>query len=326
MLTRRRLLMTPAATLALQAGPARAQALDKPVTIIVPVPAGGSTDALARLFADRLRSRYAGTVLVDNRAGAGARIGVAAAKAGAGDGSSLLFTPDFPLTMSPSIYAQAGYQASDFAPVAMCGVTSMALVAGPGLPDAVKTPAGFIDWARANPKAASYGSPSAGSTPHFVGMMLARSAGLDLLHVAYKGGAPAMQDLLGGQIPVAIIPVGEALEHVRAGRLRVLATTGPTRSRFLPQAPTLAEAGHRDVVVQSWLGFFAPAATPTATVDGLNGLLVAVLQDGEVAEAIARIGMELPPRLNPQQFAAVVRADAERWAAVIKSTGFKAEG
>jgi len=327
MLNRRDCVLLPAAACvaALAPGRAGAQPADKPVKVIVPLPAGGSTDALARLLVDKLRNRYAPSVLVDNRAGAGGRIGVAAAKSVEADGSNLLFTPDFPLTMSPTIYPQTPYQSNDFAPVAVCGVTSMALTAGPGLPEAVKTVADFVAWARANPKAAGYASPSAGSTPHFVGMMFARAAGLNLLHIAYKGGAPAIQDLLGGQIPLSINPVGEVLEHAKSGRLRVLATTGPARSRFLPEVPTLAEAGYKDVVVQSWLGMFAPAATPPATVNRLNGLLLAVLQEPDVADAIARIGMELPARLSPAQFAALVRRDVEHWAAVIKATGFKAE-
>jgi len=304
---------------------ATAQTSVRPVRIIVPLPAGGSTDALARLLADKLRGRYASSVLVDNRAGAGGRLGVEVAKNGEADGSTLLFTPDFPFTLFPSIYRKLPYENKDFVPVASCGVTDMALAAGPGLPDSVRTVADFIAWAKANPKAASYASPAAGSTPHFAGMMFARSAGLDLLHVAYKGGAPAIQDLLGGQIPVSVNPVGEVLQHVKGGRLRVLATTGPTRSRFLPDVPTLVESGYGDLVVQSWLGMFAPAATPAATVERLNVALVELTQDPDVVQAFARIGFSPAVQMSAAQFALQVRRDSERWASVVKTTGFTAE-
>ena len=301
-----------------------AQPAGKPVRLVVPLPAGGATDALARLLADKLRTRYAPAIIVDNRVGAGGRIGVEIAKNGNTDGTTLLFTPDFPITLFPSIYKKMPYALRDLAPVANCGVTSLALSAGPGLPERIRTLPEFVQWAKAN-KMTSYASPAAGSTPHFAGMMLAKAAGIELLHVAYKGGAPAVQDLLGGQIPVAVNPVGEILQHVKAGKLRVLATTGPTRSRFLPEVPTMVESGYKDVVVQSWLGMFAPAATPPATVAKLNAALMEVLRDPEVAEAFGRIGFDVAPMASPAAFTALARADVEKWAGVVKATGFTAE-
>ena len=327
MLNRRQFAVLPVAlgTGVMLAHPAAAQPAGKPVKVIVPLPAGGATDALARLLADKLRNRYANTILVDNRAGAGGRIGLEAARNGEADGSTLLFTPDFPLTLFPSIYRNLAYRTADFAPVASCGLTSMALAVGPGVPANVRSLPEFVAWAKAQPQGASYASPSAGSTPHLVGMMFARTAGLKLLHVPYKGGAAAIQDLLGGQVPLSINPMGEVLQYVRAGRLRVLATTGPARSPFLPDVPTMAEAGFKDLVVQSWLGMFAPALTPSAVVDRLNTALLEVIRDPEVVQAFARIGFEPSPRMNPAQFAALVRQDIERWSGIVKATGFTAE-
>lgn len=325
-LNRRQLVSMTAAGIAAAVSPSLfAQPAGKTVRLVVPIPAGGSTDALARLLADKLRSRYAPTIIVDNRVGAGGRIGVEAVKNGDADGTTLLFTPDFPITLFPSIYKKMPYELKDLAPVASCGVTSMALAAGPGLPERIKTLAEFVQWAKANPKLASYATPPAGSTPHFAGMMLAKASGAELLNVAYKGGAPAVQDLLGGQVPVAVNPVGEILQHVKAGKLRVLATTGASRSRFLPDVPTMVESGYKDVVVQSWLGMFAPAATPAATVNKLNAALMEVLQDPEVAEAFGRIGFEVAPLASAASFTAMAQADVQKWAGVVKSTGFTAE-
>lgn len=327
MLSRRQFATLPAALAAgaLPWNRAAAQPAGKAVRVIVPLPAGGATDALARLLADKLRNRYAETLIVDNRAGAGGRIGVEAARNGEADGSTLLFTPDFPLTLFPSIYRKLGYQIADFAPVASCGVTSLALAVGPGVPDSVRTLSDFVAWAKAQPQGASYASPSAGSTPHLVGMMFVRAAGLNLVHVPYKGGAPAIQDLLGGQTPLSINPVGEVLPHLKTGRLRVLATTGPARSPFVPDAPTMVEAGFKDVIVQSWLGMFAPAATPPAVVSRLNIALLDAIEDPEVVQAFARIGFAPAPRMPPSQFAALVRRDTEHGARIVKATGFSSE-
>jgi tripartite-type tricarboxylate transporter receptor subunit TctC len=330
MLHRRHFAMLPAAALASFALPAAwttafGQPAGKAVRIVVPLPAGGSSDALARLLADKLRTRYAPTIIVDNRVGGGGRIGVEVARNSEADGSQLLFTPDFPFTLFPSIYKKLPYELKDFAPVASCGITSMAIAAGPGLPERIRTIDEFVQWAKANPKLAVYASPAAGSTPHFAGMMLGRAAQIELLHVAYKGGAPAIQDLLGGQIPVSVNPVGEVLQHVKAGKLRVLATTGAARSRFLPAVPTLVEAGFKDVVVQSWLGMFAPAGAPPAAAARLNAALMEVIRDEEVVAAFARIGFEPAEPASAAAFAALVRSDAEKWGVVVKATGFTAE-
>jgi tripartite-type tricarboxylate transporter receptor subunit TctC len=326
MLTRRHFLNGTCAGIAtMLTARAVAQPAGKVVRVVVPLPAGGATDVIARLLADALRSRYAPTIIVENRVGAGGRIGVESVRNGDADGSLMLFTPDFPITLYPHLYKKMPYEPRDFAPVALCAVTSMAIAAGPALPEPVRTIGDFVQWCKANPKSAAYASPATGSTPHFAGMMLSRASALELLHVPYKGGAQAVQDLMGGQVPVAIIPLGEILQHVKAGKLRVLATTGPTRSRFLPEIPTLVDAGYNDLVVQSWIGMLAPAATPANVVAKLNGDLMEALKDTKVTETLARFGFEVSPLAPAAHFSRVVSGDLDRWAAVTKATGFTAE-
>ena len=239
---RRRLLL---AALALpMAGSARAQTTSKTLRIIVPFPAGGGTDVAARLIADKLRGNYAPVVIVENRVGASGRTGVEAVAHAAPDGTTLLFTPDFLMTVYPHSFARLGYDPlADFMPIALIARSGLALAAGPALPSSVKNVRQYVDWARANPKQAFYATTAAGGTPHFVGVMLARDAGVALSPVHYKGGAPALQDLMGGQIPVSINPIGELLPQLAGGRIRVLAVTSDKRSKFLPDVPTMVESG-----------------------------------------------------------------------------------
>lgn len=326
LIDRRHFVAGTAAALAVAGAPrVWSQPAGKAVRLVVPFPAAGGTDVAARLLADLLRTRYAPTIIVENRVGGGGRIGIDSVKNADADGSVLLFTPDFPLTLYPHIYRKISYGPRDFAPVAPCGMASMAIAAGPGLPAGVKTVAELVQWCKANPKLAAYASPSAGSTAHFAGMLFGRATGLDLLHVAYKGGQLAMQDLLGGQVPFGVIPLGEILPHLGAGRVRVLATTGPTRSRFTPDVPSLVEAGYKDVVVQSWVGMFVPAATPPGVVTRLNGHLVEILKLPQVQEALARFGFESAEGAPPAVFAARVNADFAQWAGVVRASGFSAE-
>jgi len=213
---------------------------------------------------------------------------------------------------------------ADFAPVAIVARSQLALAAGPVVPANVRTARAYVDWVKANPKSGFFATTSAGGTPHFVGVMLAKAAGVELSPVHYKGGAPALQDLLGGQVPVSINPIGELLPYVRSGKLRVLATTGAERSAFLPDVPTMAEAGYRDVVVQAWLGFLAPARTPQETISRLSEAIALAARSGEVPENIQKFGMQ-PVTSGPAAFAATLREDLQRWAPIVKASGFTAE-
>ena len=326
MFSRRRFLAVTAGLAAAGLSPrAFAQAAAKPVRIVVPFPAGGGTDVLARLVAEKLRGGYAPSVIVENRPGAAGRIAVDYVKAGDADGTQLLFSPDFLMTVYPHSYRKLSYDpVRDFTPVATVAKSGLALCAGPGLPDSAKTVNDFVQWCRANPARATYATTSAGATPHFVGVMLARAANLDLTAVHYKGGAPALQDLLGGQVPVSVNPVGEILPFARSGKLRVLATTGSARSRFLPEVPTMIEAGYKDVVVEAWLGFFAPGRTPADTVARLSAAIGEAIKSEDVVQAFAKFGNDVS-YVAPAAMAGLVRTDIERWGPVVKASGFTAE-
>jgi tripartite-type tricarboxylate transporter receptor subunit TctC len=320
---RRRLLF---ATLALPlAARARAQTTAKTLRIIVPFPAGGGTDVAARLIADKLRGNYAPAVIVENRVGASGRTGVEAVAHAAPDGTTLLFTPDFLMTVYPHSFKKLGYDPlADFAPIALVARSGLALAAGPALPAQVKTVRQYLDWARANPKQAFYATTAAGGTPHFVGVMLARDAGVALSPVHYKGGAPALQDLMGGQIAVSINPIGELLPPLQGGKVRVLAVTSDKRSKFLPDVPTMAESGLPNIVISPWLGFFAPAKTPADLVKRLANGVTDATQHGEAQIGMLKLGME-PQAMTPLAFREVLRADLERWGPIVKASGFKAQ-
>jgi tripartite-type tricarboxylate transporter receptor subunit TctC len=307
------------------AAAAEAQIISKPLRVIVPFPAGGGTDVLARVVAEKLRGTYAPSVIVENRVGASGRTGVEAVKNAEPDGATLLFTPDFLITVYPHSFKKLSYDpVADFAPVAIVARSQLALAAGPAVPANVRTARDYIDWVRANPKNGFFATTSAGGTPHFVGVMLSKAAGVELSPVHYKGGAPALQDLLGGQIPVSINPVGELLPYVRSGKVRALATTGSERSSFLPDVPTMVEAGYRDVVVQAWLGFLAPSRTPPDTVSRLATAIGEAARSADTAQSIEKFGMQ-PMTSGPAAFAATIKADLERWAPIVKASGFTAE-
>jgi tripartite-type tricarboxylate transporter receptor subunit TctC len=301
------------------------QTTQKTVRIIVPFPAGGGTDVLCRIVADKLRGNYAPAVIVENRVGASGRTGVEAVKNAESDGTTLLFTPDFLMTVYPHSFRKLSYDPlTDFVPVAMLARSGLALAAGPALPAEVKTVAQFVDWARAHPKQALYATTAAGGTPHFVGVMLARDAKVELTAVHYKGGAPALQDMMGGQIPVSINPISELLPQLQGGKVRLLAVTSPQRSKFVPDVPTMSEAGFPNIVINPWLGFFAPARTPPEIVKRLANGIADASAFGDSQRSFIKMGME-PVAMTPVGFAAVLKEDLQRWGPIVKASGFTAE-
>ena len=206
-------------------------------------------------------------MIVDNRPGAGGRLPLEALKGGERDGSVMVLTPGDQVALFPHVYAKLGYDAlRDFAPVSTVCTVQFLLSVGSLVPTEVKTVADFVGWCRANPKLASYGSPGEGTRPHFMAASLARSAGVPMTHVPYKGGPPVVQDLLAGQIAAALNVVSNVLPHVQAGRLRALATTAPKRSAVLPDVPTAREAGYPAMEGVEWFGLFVPIGTPNEIV------------------------------------------------------------
>ena len=293
--------------------------------MLVGFPAGGGSDVAARGLFTRIQHAYPGGMIVENKAGAGGRLAIDYVKNSPPDGSTLLFTPDFPITIYPHSYRKLAYDpVRDLTPVAVCAKTSLAFVVGPAVPDNVKTVADFVAWARANPKQAAFSSSAAGATPHFAGVMFARAAGIELLHVPYKGGAPAMQDMLGGQMASGFPGVGEALAQLNTGRLRVLATTGAQRSKFLPDVPTMAESGYKDVVAEVWVGVFMPPKTPPAIVAQASDVINDAIKTAEFRTLYAKFAMEPLPG-TPESFAALIKADIAAWGPIVKASGFSAD-
>ena len=294
------------------------------LTVVVGFPPGGATDILARQIADGMRGAYAQTVVVDNRAGAAGRVGVELVKNAKNDGSVVLFTPAFPMLISPHVYPKLAYDTlRDFVPVGIGARSMLCLAVGPAVPASVKAIADFIEWAKANPSKASFGAPS-GSSQHFAGQTFARAAKIKLDQIPYKGGAPAMTDLIGGHIPVNVSPVAEALPHHRAGAIRILAVTGAKRSRFLPEVPTMTELGYPEVLFQDWLGLFAPAGTPPAVVARMNAAAAAAVKSESGLAGLGKLGMELD-LAAPEAFAQMVKADWERYRTLVQLSGFKPE-
>jgi tripartite-type tricarboxylate transporter receptor subunit TctC len=271
MSTRRHFIQATAATtllgsLGLQS--AHAQNLEQ-VKSVNGFPAGGSADVTSRRIGEKLGgSAYTkNAAVVENKTGAAGRIAVETVKNAAPDGATLLLTPYSMMAIYPHIYKQLSYDPfKDLTPVCMASLLTHGLAVGPMVPASVKTVKDYLAWAKANPKDANYGSPAAGSTPHFLGALLGLESGVDLKHVPYRGSIPGITDVIGGQLASMVTPHGDFLPNHRAGKLRIIATSGKTRSPFVPEVPTFAEQGFSDLVVEEWFGFYAPAKTPAAVV------------------------------------------------------------
>lgn len=326
MLTRRKLIAASATGL-VAAGTglmprARAQTIKNPVRIIVGFPAGGGTDIASRILAERLRGVYASTILVENKPGASARLAAEFVKNADPDGTTIMSAPEFVITLYPSSFKSLSYDpVRDFAHIAPIYRSMLSFNVGPGVPDSVKTLSDFVQWCKANPAKANFATTSAGGTPHFVGVMLANEAKTAINPVHYRGGAPALQDLVGGHIAASVNPISEIMSQAK-GALRMLAVTGSKRSPFLPDVPTMRESGY-NVVLDTWFGVFAPAKTPPEIVQALNAQLLELSRTKEMAEAWAKIGSE-PHHQTPAQMTETVKADIQRWATVVKASGFVA--
>lgn len=322
--------LTAALAPALWAAPGWAQApqaspppLPGVAKIITGFPPGGTLDALARRVAERMRDRYASTVLVDNKPGAGGQIGILTLRDSPADGSTLLVTPSSMLSIYPYTYPKLRYSLDDLAPVSLGAMMDHGIAVGPGVPASVRTLAHFLAWASAHPTEANYGNPGAGSMPHMVGVLLSQMAKVELRSIPYRGTVPGVQDLLGGQIPAFWGPIGDYLQHIKPGTLRVLATAGARRSPFLPQVPTLQELGY-PLKVHEWYGFFLPRKASPETVQRASEALRAGLAHPEVIEYGKQYGLEVRSS-TPAELGQMLRADADQWRGLIRQTGFTAE-
>jgi tripartite-type tricarboxylate transporter receptor subunit TctC len=324
MIDRRQFTLSSTALLALGAsGQALAQSLDT-ARVLCGFPAGGTTDAVSRRVADKLRGTFAKTALVENKPGAGGRLAVEELKRSAPDGSTMLLTPAAMITLYPHIYTKLPYGIEDVTPVCTAGQIGFGFGVGPGVPDSVKNLKDFLAWAKANPAAANYGSPGAGSPPHFIGALLAKESGIDLRHVPYRGSAPGIQDLLGGQVPAFTSPIGDYLPHLKAGKLRLLATSGAARSRFAPDVPTYTEQGFKALEMSEWYGFFLPGKAAPDVTQRLAAAIKAAVSAPDVVEAFAQLGVEAGAN-TPAELAQAVRSEYQAWAPVVKRVGFTPE-
>lgn len=301
-----------------------AQALDN-LKIVTGFAAGGTSDTLCRRVGTRMAPDYARTAVVENKTGAGGQIAVQFVKGAPPDGMTLLQTPTSILTIYPHIYKKLPYDPLvDLAPASLACVFDFGFAVGPSVPLGVKTVPDFLAWAKANPLGANFGSPAAGSTPHFIGALLGKNAGIDLKHAAYRGTQPAMLDLLGGNISAVSGPIGDITQHLPTGKIRILGVSGAKRSRFAPDVPTFAEQGVKDVTHSEWFAFLLPAKTPTAIVDRMNAALKVALAQKDVIDGLASFGLEAMSS-TPAELTDLLKRDTAKWAPIVKAIGFTAD-
>ena len=289
----------------------------KPVTLVVPFPPGGGTDTGARIMAEQLGKRWGHPVVVDNKGGAAGQIGADSVAKARPDGYTLLFGNVGTQSINPSLYRKLPYDPDKaFAPVSLVAELPLALMVNPRVP--AKTPAELIALAKAQPGQMSYSSSGAGSAPHLAAELFKDSTGTFILHVPYRGGGPAITDLLGGQVQMSFLTVLEASGHIKAGRLRALAVTSEKRVSALPDVPTLAESGLSNFNAISWIGLLAPAGTPPDIVERVAADVRAVLSDETVKARFAALG-GVPRASSPQEFAKLIADDRGRYGQIIRS-------
>jgi len=315
---RRHFAALAAATLASPLVPAQ----ERTTRILVGFPPGGSADAVARLLADKMRVTLSQNVIIDNKPGAAGRLALSEIKRSAPDGNTLIFSPSGAMVIHPWLYANLGYDtAKDFTPISLASTFDFAVTAGPGAPAGdLKT---VLAWMKANPGKANYATSGAGTVPHFAGQLLSQAAGVPMTHVAYRGGAPAAQDLIGGQVPLMVDTASETIEHHRAGKVRILAVTGEQRSKALPDVPTLKESGI-NVTADAFFGLYGPPGMSAETVQRIDRAVADALRMQDVQDKIYALGL-VPAHAGPAELAAIQAAHLKRWEMPIKDSGFKAE-
>lgn len=290
----------------------------KPIRIVVNFPPGGAADQLARAIAQPLQETLGQPVTVENRGGAGGNLGADAVAKSPGDGHTLLFASGGTVSVNPHIYAKMPFDPlKDIVPVAAAARVLVYLVVRADSP--IKDYAGLVADLKANPGRRSFGSPGNGSSPHLAGEMMKSMAGVYAVHIPYRGAAPALTDLLGGQIDYLFDP-GIAVPHIRSGRLRLLAVGSPSRSPLFPDTPTLNEAGLKGFDADTVFGLYAPAGTPAAVITKLNAEVNRILGTPAMRERVTAIG-GVPVPMSPEQFAAKMADDGKRFGAIVRERG-----
>jgi tripartite-type tricarboxylate transporter receptor subunit TctC len=312
--------------MALVAGLGRAAAQDypnRPITLVVPFPPGGSTSIVARTVSDKMSEVLGQSIVIDNRGGAGGTVGSRAVSKSAPDGYTILLGYTGTLAIGPTLYGNVGYDPrKDFEPIGRIGTAPNTLVVHPSLP--VHSVAELIAYGKANPGKLNYGSAGIGTVSHVCGEYFATAAGVTLTHIPYKGTGPAITDLLGGHIPMAFAPIPATHENAQAGKLRMLAVTSAVRSTLLPDVPTIAESALPGFEAVLRYGLVAPPGTPRPMIERLNAALYTALASPDVRARLAIDGAEPLPG-TPADYAADIDREEAQWSKVVKTSGAKAE-
>ena len=294
-----------------------------PIKILVGFAPGGSADIAARMIAERIAPEIKQTVVVDNKPGAAGRIAAELLKNAPPDGNTLMICPIVVPILAPMTFSKLNYNpATDLAPVIQVSTLGFAMAVNGTHP--AKNVQELMAWFRANPAQGNFGTPGPGSLPHFFGVMLSRAAGVDLVHVPFNGGGPAIQALAGGQTSCTFDTVVDLLPQHRAGRIRILATAGAQRSPLLPEVPTFVEQGLRDVQGTSWFAIYATGRTPDATIRMLNTAINKALADPLLRERFSGMGMEATGG-SVEDLVAISKRDTDLWAPVVKASGFRGD-
>jgi tripartite-type tricarboxylate transporter receptor subunit TctC len=311
----RRLLLAGFALLL--AAPVFAQSYpERPVRIIVPTPAGGPVDVMARLIAAGLPATLGQNVIVENKPGAGNTLGSRLAAEAAPDGYTLMVSAASGLIISPIIYKTAGYDAASFAPIALIAETPQLLVINAQLP--FKSVAELVAYAKANPGKLNYSTGGSGTLPHLAAELFKKTTGINIVHVPYKGGGPALTGVMAGEVQMTFDPVATSMQLIKDGRLRALAIAGPKRVAALPDVPTMAESGYQSFTVGAWTALLAPKGTPAAIIAKLNDGVNKALQSEQMKSTLARLGAK-PRGGTPQALADHMANETKRWKPIVES-------
>ena len=304
-------------------GNAVAQSMGKQPARIVLAFEGGAARPIAQKLAERTSMLLGRTVFVEEKPGASGRIAALALKKAAPDGTTLSMLPIAVPVFAPIMFKDFRFDpVNDFAPVTQIATYTLAFAVPYDHP--ARSIPEFVAWVKAHPAQAFYGTPAAGSLAHFLGVLVVKATGVPMDHVAYKGSGPMSLDLVGGTIPAGISVVADLIELHRAGKMRILATSGARRLVQLPDVPTFIEQGYPAIEASGWVGIFAPAKTPKAVVDQWSAAMVTAVHSPEMRDMLASLGVE-PTGTTPAEFAAIVAADIARWAPIVAASGFRAE-
>lgn len=305
--------------------PSLASAQDYPnraIKIIIPFPPGGPTDLLGRAIAQGLSEAWGQPVIAENKPGAAGNLGVDLAAKSPADGYTLAVVPAGNISVNPTLFPKLPYKQSDLAPITMLATVENVLVVNPGVP--ARNMAELVALARAKPGSITFASPGAGAQAHLLGEMLSVEAGVQLVHVPYKGIGPALNDLLGGQVSMMFPQTSSALPHIQAGKLRAIGVTSLKRSQVLPETPTLAEQGYLKIDAKSWYALMAPAGVPKEIINKLSRECARILRLPDVKERLAGLGADVVGG-TPEELAAVIQAETALWGGLIRRQGIKVE-